>query len=135
MKSEEMAMKIVVLYAIQESQRGLAWFWEGKAKFWAMQNTAPEDWEAMTGQKYQERLDAWENMASRGGIYARAWIFALEELDKETGGALMPFARTFADAQMDEVMGLLVPMLEDNYSDELARLREMKNAYTTEARQ
>jgi len=129
-KSEEMAMKIVVLYAIQESQRGLVWYWENRSKINAMPWTTAgvKEWEAMTGVSYEEtmgpRVRTWENVESMGKSYAHAWLLALNDLGEEIGVDLMPFARAFAEEHMDAIGGISADM-EVDYSTELDNLRWM----------
>lgn len=120
----KLAFTILAFTAVHESQKGETQYWLAMTMVGVIDRQKASEGDK---QKCDAKRDEWIDRLRDGERRSKAWLLALEALDTETGGACMPFARTFAGWHVECILSREYAE-EMDYSAELDYLREMWNA-------
>ena len=123
----ELVFAVIAFRAVHESQEGNIRFWIGRNLLASIERDEKMDGAPMP--ENNAKLDKYLAYMKEGERQARAWILALDALDKEIGGACGLLARMVAGRY---IQGVLSQNYTDDaeYDEELKGLRMLWNAYT-----
>ena len=125
----KLAFALLSFIAVHESQRGENLYWMGMAISLVLRHELEWD-QKEADPELDEKIDGWIDGMHDGQRRARAWLMALEAIDKETGGACMSYAHVFAGSYVDCIMSREAKK-ETDCSAEFEHLRQMWNALAT----